>query len=78
MRLAPVPIAWFRDAEKAIELAGESSRTTHGASEAVDACRFFASLIVTAFQGASKEELLAAEQSRATSFSGRRSTQSAN
>ena len=41
-----------------IEWSGESSRTTHGAPEAVDACRYFGSLIVGAIHGASKEELL--------------------
>jgi ADP-ribosylglycohydrolase len=38
MRLAPVPLFFAREPGKAIEMAGESSRTTHGAKEAVDAC----------------------------------------
>lgn len=59
MRLAPVPMAFWRDPERALELAGESSRTTHGATTTVDACRYFAGLIVGAIQGRSKEELLA-------------------
>ena len=59
MRLAPVPMAYFREPEEAIHMAGESSRTTHGARQCVDACRFYAGLIVGALRGASKEELLA-------------------
>lgn len=58
MRLAPVPLYFARDARLAIELAGESSRTTHGARAAVDACRYFGALIVGALNGASKKELL--------------------
>ena len=59
MRLAPVPLFYAGDPEEAIEKAGESSRTTHGATEAVDACRYMAGLIVGAVQGRSKAELLA-------------------
>ena len=36
-----------------------SSRTTHAATEALDACRYFAGLLVGALQGRPKEELLA-------------------
>jgi ADP-ribosylglycohydrolase len=59
MRLAPVPLAYAKQPEDAIRLAAESSRLTHGASEAVDACRYFAGLIVGALRGAGKNELLA-------------------
>ena len=41
----------------AIAFAADSSRTTHAAAEAVDACRYFAALIVGALQGASKAAL---------------------
>jgi ADP-ribosylglycohydrolase len=58
MRLAPVPLAFADDPVEAVRLAGESSRTTHGAREAVDACRYFAALLVGAVAGVSKEELL--------------------
>jgi len=58
MRLAPVPMAYAHDPAEAIRLAGESSRTTHGARACVDACRYMAGLIVGAINGASKEELL--------------------
>ena len=59
MRLAPIPLRYAQDPAEAVRLAGESSRTTHGAAEAVDACRYFVELIVGALQGSSKEELLA-------------------
>jgi ADP-ribosylglycohydrolase len=59
MRLAPVPLFFANDPEQAIFYAGESSRTTHGARECVDACRYFAGLLVGALQGRGKDELLA-------------------
>ena len=58
MRLAPVAMATWKDPARALELAGESSRTTHGATEAIDACRYYAGLLVGAIEGRSKEELL--------------------
>jgi ADP-ribosyl-[dinitrogen reductase] hydrolase len=58
MRLAPVPLAFRRDFELAIHNAGESSRTTHAAPTAIDACRYFAGLLLGALEGRSKEELL--------------------
>jgi len=61
MRLAPVVLAFASDPTTAIEMAGESSRTTHSASEAVDACRHFASLLIGALQGRPKDELLSAD-----------------
>jgi ADP-ribosyl-[dinitrogen reductase] hydrolase len=59
MRLAPVPLFFSRDPTRAIQMAADSSRTTHAAVEAVDGCRFLAALIVGALQGESKETLLA-------------------
>jgi ADP-ribosyl-[dinitrogen reductase] hydrolase len=58
MRLAPVPLFYVQKPSEAIELSVESSRTTHGAAGAVDACRYFGGLIVGATLGISKEELL--------------------
>jgi ADP-ribosyl-[dinitrogen reductase] hydrolase len=58
MRLAPVPLRWAMTPRKAIQLAGESSRTTHGAATAVDGCRYFAALLVGAVRGTDKETLL--------------------
>jgi ADP-ribosylglycohydrolase len=58
MRLAPVPLFYANRPEMAIEQATNSSRTTHGAATAVDACRYFAGLIVGALRGETKETLL--------------------
>lgn len=61
MRLAPVPLAFRKQPELAIQYAAESSRATHGAPAAVDACRYFAGLILGALNGAEKSELLSAD-----------------
>jgi ADP-ribosylglycohydrolase len=58
MRLAPVPLFFAHDPEKAVEMSAASSRTTHGARNAVDGCRYLGALIVGAVGGASKEQLL--------------------
>jgi ADP-ribosylglycohydrolase len=58
MRLAPVPMFYGLRPEEAIEKSALSSRTTHGARVAVDACRYFGALLVGALSGASKGELL--------------------
>ena len=61
MRLAPVPLFFARDFAEAVERSGESSRTTHGAAAAVDACRYFGGLIAAAVRGALKDDLLSLE-----------------
>ncbi|CAF5162904.1 unnamed protein product, partial [Rotaria sp. Silwood1] len=58
MRLAPVPLFFHREPAKAVELSGESARLTHGDQRAIDACRYYAALIVAAIQGKTKEQLL--------------------
>jgi ADP-ribosyl-[dinitrogen reductase] hydrolase len=58
MRLAPVPLFFASNPKQAIEYSGESSRTTHGTKAAVDACRYFAGLLVGALRGKPKSELL--------------------
>jgi ADP-ribosyl-[dinitrogen reductase] hydrolase len=58
MRLAPVPLFFAERPQEAIERSAESSRTTHGAREAVDGCRYLGALLVGAVSGAGKEELL--------------------
>lgn len=59
MRLAPVPLFYASQPQEALEKAADSSRTTHGAPTAVDACRYLSALLVGAVHGVSKEELLA-------------------
>ena len=58
MRLAPVPMFFAGDAREAIDRSADSSRTTHGTVEAVDACRYFAGLLVGALRGVDKQTLL--------------------
>ena len=58
MRLAPVPLFFASTPEIAVARSADSSRTTHGAREAIDSCRYFAGLIVGALQGTPKGELL--------------------
>jgi ADP-ribosylglycohydrolase len=60
MRLAPIAMYYRHQPEQCIARAADSSRTTHAAPTAVDACRYFAGLLVGVFAGASKEELLQA------------------
>ena len=58
MRLAPVPMFYYKDRDAAIENSGESSRTTHGAAECIDACRYLGLLIHRALSGESKEDVV--------------------
>jgi len=59
MRLAPVALRYAHNRGEAIARAADSSRTTHGAPTAIDACRYLSALIVGALEGRSKQELLA-------------------
>jgi ADP-ribosyl-[dinitrogen reductase] hydrolase len=58
MRLAPVPMYFFPHPDRAVYFAGESSRTTHGARECVDACRLFGAMLLDALKGADWEKIL--------------------
>jgi ADP-ribosyl-[dinitrogen reductase] hydrolase len=58
MRLAPVAIRWHRDSATAARAARLQSETTHGAPEALDACSWFAELLVLAIGGTAKDVLL--------------------
>ncbi|HLV08908.1 MAG TPA: ADP-ribosylglycohydrolase family protein [Halanaerobiales bacterium] len=64
MRLAPVPMYYRNDFDKAVYYSGQSSLSTHNNPMAVDACRFFGALLQQALQQdrtkgvMSKEELL--------------------
>ena len=59
MRLAPVAMYYSPDLELVLQYSGESSRTTHGARECIDACRYFGMLLHSAFAGMDKAGLLA-------------------
>ena len=58
MRLSPIPMFYYPDLNKAIQYAGESSRTTHGVQECVDACKLYAQMIVAALDGEDKNDIL--------------------
>ncbi len=58
MRLAPVPMFYYPDEEAAIRYSAESSRTTHGAEESIDACRLLGGMLYRALAGRMKEEVL--------------------
>jgi ADP-ribosyl-[dinitrogen reductase] hydrolase len=58
MRLAPVPMFYFEDRQKAIAMSAESSRTTHGALECIEASRLFGAMLHSALSGASKDQIL--------------------
>jgi ADP-ribosyl-[dinitrogen reductase] hydrolase len=58
MRLAPVPMFYFPDESAAVRYSAESSRTTHGAAECVDACRFLGGVLVRALVGRTREDIL--------------------
>lgn len=63
MRLAPVPIFCYPDIDLAERLAAESSRTTHGAEECLDACRLAARIMIRALRGETKDEVLLGDAS---------------
>jgi ADP-ribosylglycohydrolase len=59
MRLAPVPLFYFQRPTIAVDYAGRSAALTHANKKAIDACRYYAALIVGALRGLSKDQLLA-------------------
>ncbi len=58
MRLAPVPMFYLFDPAQALEKCALSSRTTHGAIAAVDACRYLGALLLGALAGDKRQALL--------------------
>lgn len=58
MRLAPIVLFYFSDFDNVVRHAELSSRTTHQAVEAVDACRYHAALMFGALAGLDKATLL--------------------
>jgi ADP-ribosyl-[dinitrogen reductase] hydrolase len=62
MRLAAVPMFFYPDREAAIKMSGESSRTTHGASECIQASRLFGAILFKALDGSEKEDILFGHQ----------------
>ncbi|CAF1264646.1 unnamed protein product [Adineta ricciae] len=58
VRLAPVPLFFWRNPIEAVEFSGISGEITHGDRIAYDACRYYSALIVAAFHGETKDQLL--------------------
>jgi ADP-ribosyl-[dinitrogen reductase] hydrolase len=58
MRIAPVPMFYTRHPGLALDYCADSSRTTHAAQQAVDACRYYGALVLGALQGQPKNTLL--------------------
>lgn len=61
MRLAPVPMFYCTSAFDTWRYSGESSRTTHGAREAIECSRVFGLTVRNALLGVEKSELLSFE-----------------
>ncbi len=60
MRLAPIPIRYWRDRPRLRDAAARQSKTTHAAPEAVDACVVYAEMIADAIEGRPRSEVMAA------------------
>jgi ADP-ribosyl-[dinitrogen reductase] hydrolase len=65
MRLAPIPMFYAPDREKARSYAVGSSRTTHAAQECLDACMLFAGMLVKALEGMTRDEILFGDRGEA-------------
>jgi len=60
MRLAPMVLAYAPDRVRVEWFAAQCSRTTHGASEAIDACRILAHVLTSLLTGEAKERSILA------------------
>jgi ADP-ribosyl-[dinitrogen reductase] hydrolase len=58
MRLVPVPMYYAQDAMSVFRYAGESTRTTHGAQEAIECSRLFGLRLQAAICGGTKDDIL--------------------
>jgi ADP-ribosylglycohydrolase len=58
MRLAPVPLFFYKHRDEAIEFSGRSGKITHGDTKAYDACRYYGALIFATLNNYTKEDLL--------------------
>ena len=58
MRLAPIPMYYYPDLEQAIHFSSESSRTTHGAQECLEATQLLTRCLFNSFNGVPKDRVL--------------------
>ena len=56
MRLAPVPIVYRNNVEKALDYAARSSRTTHNGEEAEVCCQLLTWILVRLYKRGEGEE----------------------
>lgn len=66
MRLAPIAMVYRNNLKNLLDFAAESSRTTHGSEECIDACRYFSLLLSKAFSCSEKMDLLHTDYSSST------------
>jgi ADP-ribosyl-[dinitrogen reductase] hydrolase len=66
MRLAPVPMFYRNSPNLAIEVAAESTRTTHGSELCIDSSKLFCELLIRAMYYNDKDEVLSIEYSPLT------------
>ena len=70
MRLAPVALFYFPNPDEITCYCGESSRTTHGAPECIQACQFLGGVLYRALMGADKQAVLLGDNQGAYSSPG--------
>lgn len=58
MHIAPIPLIYAKHPYKAIKISAQASKLTHGAKEAIDACRYLSLLILEALHGYDKSDFL--------------------
>jgi ADP-ribosyl-[dinitrogen reductase] hydrolase len=68
MRLAPVAIRHWSDRDTLLRVARDQSRTTHAATEAVEACENLALILADAIAGRSLPEIVAGAAGRVKGF----------
>jgi ADP-ribosyl-[dinitrogen reductase] hydrolase len=68
MRLAPVVLFFYPDRDLCLHYCAESSRTTHGTSVCLDACRLFGDMLFRALDGVDKENILLCSPDELVSF----------
>lgn len=72
MRLAPVVLFAHPNRSEVARLSAASSRTTHGAAEAIDACRILGTLLSALIDGADRDDALASVEPAEDSTDGMR------
>ena len=61
MRLAPVPMFFYPNRDVTIHMSGESARTTHGATECIEASQLFGAMLFKALSGTNKADILSTD-----------------